>query len=289
MVRAAQTFSFVQPGAAIPGTTQNAEPATDKPTGFHLVAAASSGLPLTYVSRNPEICDVDENGVVTWIGNPATAGQNTCDIAVTQAGDANYEALPEQVVHLTATAFIGPKPAPGSAVTEPEQKVTLSAKGGTLKSGSESVGIKITSTGVQLNVVSLSVLTGQLTSTYTIPYTYKDKKGKVTNTKQVCTVKFGITKALPIATAAQKKIAYSPKQYKSATCALNKDAFAYFKAGNALVITQLLTKDFHWPTTFKTVIGADATLAGKPFSLRIGKPLYLFKKTTTIRVEPPVK
>lgn len=263
----AQTLSFVAPGAQIPGLLPAvfAPAATDAKTGFKLVASANSGLPLTYVSLNPTVCEVDQDGIVSWIADIAkTPALNTCKVSVTQAGNANYDPLPATSLTLTATHVATVAP-PGGVITDPEVAGAIGKNGGKAVFGSDGFGVQITSKVVTITPYGEGILIGPITATVTIPYK-ELVKGKLTPKTQVCVTKFGITKKMTLAQGALK----SKKFTTTVKCTLNAAAFAWFKAGNALAVKATVVRDRRWPTTYLKVVGKE--------SPRKGWPLYQTKK-----------
>jgi ribosomal protein S11 len=64
--------------------------------GFQVFASATSGLPITYSSLTPSICDAHGSTIVML-------GAGTCTIAADQAGNTNYIAAPQATQSITIT------------------------------------------------------------------------------------------------------------------------------------------------------------------------------------------
>ena len=282
-----QALTFVAPGSVIPGGTTNADAATNKATGFQLVASSNSALPLTYVSQNPDICSVDETGVVTWLVDPSLAGNANCAVAVSQAGNAQWDALSPQVINLTASKYIGPPVPDNYVVPEPTVDVNLPHAGGTLDiAGAGKVKVSVTSKGFVFSTVMSSFFIGVATNNFTIGYLAKNKAGNMVAATAKCTLKAGATKAMPIKTAAQKKAAYAKSKVMNVggTCPLSKDALAYYNSGKQLTVKWVLNKDRRWPTTYGKVVPKDAKSAGLPYSKRVGMKLYASVKVVNFKL-----
>jgi alpha-tubulin suppressor-like RCC1 family protein len=270
VTKAAQTLSFVAPGAAVPGVQPvvYAPAATDVQTGFKLMTSINSGLPLTYTSMNPTVCEVDQDGVVSWIAdltkNANDPALNTCKVQVSQAGNANYAALAPTELTLVAT-HVATTPPPGGVITDPEVAGSIGRNGGKAVFGSDGFDVVITSKVVTITPYGEGILIGPITATVNIPYK-ETVKGKQVAKVQVCTTKFGITKKMTIAQGALK----SKKFTTTVKCTLNAAAFAWFKAGNAIDIKATVVRDRRWPTTFLKIVGKE--------SPRKGWPLFQTKK-----------
>jgi hypothetical protein len=87
-----------------------------------------------YTSLDPNVCDVDDSGVVTWGADltvvPRVESDFHCRISVTNPGDFTHLAAPEKIITLDAT-HVDPPPPPGGIATEPSQTASLPATGGT--------------------------------------------------------------------------------------------------------------------------------------------------------------
>jgi hypothetical protein len=79
-------------------------------------------------------------------------------------------------------------------------------------------------------------------------------KGKKVNKIQLCTIKFGLLKPFK----KNDPLAWKNRITKpSVPCTLNADAFAYYKAGNSVKLTTVVTRDRRWPTTNLNHVGDD--------------------------------
>jgi hypothetical protein len=282
-----QVLTVVTPGTQIPGTTTLADQATNKPTGFQLVASSSSALPLTYVSQNPSICSVDEVGMVTWLVDPSVGTNANCAVAISQAGNAQWDAIAPQIVTLTASKYVGPPVPDNYVVPEPTANVNLPHAGGQLDiTGAGKVKVSVTTKGFVFSATMSSFFIGVATNDFTIGYKVKNKAGVMVDASAKCTLKAGATKAMPIKTAAQKKAAYAKSKIMNVggTCPLNKDALAYYNSGKQLTIHWVLTKDRRWPTTYGKVVPKDAVSAGLPYSKRVGMKLYGSVKVVNFKI-----
>jgi hypothetical protein len=273
VTKAAQTFSFVAPGDPVPGVTPvvYAPAATDADTGFTLNASVSSGLPLTYTSLDPTICEVDEDGRVTWIPNVALKPtQNVCRVSITQPGNANYQALPAQTITLTATHVVS-KPPAGGVLTEPEVSGSLGRNGGKANFGGSGFGVKVTPTSVSITPFSTGILIGKKTVTLTIPYKVL-VKGVLVTKSQKCTTIYGTNTKIPASKGGMKGKTFTA----TVSCKLSADAFKWFKAGNPIKFTAKVVSDRRWPTTGLKIVGKE--------SVKVGKPLYTTSKTYKLQI-----
>jgi hypothetical protein len=244
-----QVLTYTAPGEVIPGSSpeRRAQAATDSDTGFQLSATLSSGLTPTFVSLDPTICSVEEDGSVTWEDEiPAAPATRDCRVSISAPGDAAYNALPERVVTVTArhsNVVWDPKSGP-----VPEKPVFMSVPrtGGKIQSGANGFTIKPTKNTVEVKPFSTGLYIGKITSVIRIPYQVT-VKGVVQDKVQTCTTNFGILKKIP----ANKKPLAKKLFTNSITCKLNKDAFAYYKTGVPMNITATVTRYRVWPTTMK--------------------------------------
>jgi hypothetical protein len=129
-----QTASIVTPGTTVPGGTTIAPMPTDDPDGFQLYAAVTSGLTPVYESLDPNVCSVDDAGLVTWDADltsvPRVESDFSCRIKVSNPGDTTYSAAAPQIITLVATHVEPPAPE-GGITKEPAQTAALPASGGT--------------------------------------------------------------------------------------------------------------------------------------------------------------
>ncbi len=184
-----QTLSSVSPGAVIPGGTTLAPAATDHPAGFQFIASSSSGLTPIYTSLHPEVCDIDESGLVIWNADltvvPRVDSDFVCNIQVSQPGNGRYNAAVNRVVELRAT-HIEPTPPPGGVTPEKPQVAALPATGGTTPMlGSNAFTVKVDNKKKTVTVQPLSKgrWIGPIYADITISYT---PKGSTTGKVQVC-------------------------------------------------------------------------------------------------------
>jgi hypothetical protein len=269
----AQTLSFVTPGSLIPGSNPatSAAAATDSDAGFLLSATSSSGLTLTYASLDPTVCDVDEDGRVTWIPNIALKPtQNVCRVSVSQAGDANYLALAPQTITLTAT-HVASTPPPGGILTEPDVSGGLGRTGGKANFGGSGFGVKVTPTAITITPFSTGILIGKKTVTLKIAYKVT-VKGALVSKVQACSTVYGTNTKIPANKGGMKGKTFTA----TVSCKLNADAFKWFKAGNPINFDAKVVSDRRWPTTGLKIVGKE--------SVKVGKPLYTTSKTYHLHI-----
>lgn len=270
VTKANQTLTFTAPGEVIPGSSpeRRAQAATDSDTGFLLSATLSSGLTPTFVSLDPSICSVEEDGSVTWENEiPAAPATRDCRVSISAPGDAAYNALPERVVTITArhsNVVWDPKSGP-----VPEKPVFMSVPrtGGKVQSGANGFTVTTKNNTVEVKPFSTGLYIGKITSVIRIPYQVT-VNGVVQDKVQTCTTNFGILKKIP----ANKKPLAKKLFTNSITCKLNKDAFAYFKTGVPMNITATVTRFRLWPTTMqaKTPSGKVITPRVVVWNLTVG-------------------
>ena len=184
-----QTLRSVLPGTVIPGGTELAPAATDDPAGFQLIASSSSGLKLVYTSLQPDVCEVDESGLVIWNADltavPRVDSDFNCSIQISQPGDAKFNSAENQVLELFA-AHIEPTPPPGGVATEKPQAAALPAMGGTTPMlGNNAFTVKVDSKKKTITVQPLSKgrWIGPIYADIRITYT---PKGSSTSKVQIC-------------------------------------------------------------------------------------------------------
>lgn len=129
--------------------------------GFQVFASASSGLPVTYSSSAPAICDAHGSNIVMLVAG-------TCTIAANQPGNANYTPAP-QVTQSIIIAKAQPRP------------LTLSANPSTINIGGTSAlsvsggggtgAISYAVTGSGTCTISGNTLTGTAAGTCTVTAT----------------------------------------------------------------------------------------------------------------------
>jgi hypothetical protein len=223
-------------------------------------------------------CAVDDGGNVTWLYDMTLAATapgydvngDKCRIAISHPGNKNYGPVVTQFLDVTAEAVEPSAPSDDDTV-EPGVAMGLPRTGGTAYKNGVGFNVKVTKTGVTVQPISKGLYIGPITATITIEY----KKNNVTQT-QMCSTSFGIairdskkkvitnpaleTKAA--ITAITKPYRAMPKYGKkgylaaknftnSVTCALNKDAVAFFKSGGQLKANAEVFRDRRWPTTYK--------------------------------------
>ncbi len=184
-----QTVTIVAPGSVIPGTSTTAALATDDPSGFTLNASLDSGLAPVYTSLNPEVCDVDDAGTVTWNADltvwPKVESDWHCQISVSNPGDFSHSAATPKTITLDAT-HVDPPPPPGGIATEPAQSAALPATGGTtpMKGGNSfKVVVDNKKKTVTVQPISKGRWIGPIYADITISYT---PKGTTTEQVQTC-------------------------------------------------------------------------------------------------------
>jgi hypothetical protein len=268
IAKATQTLAFVAPGADIPLSMPLAKApiASNDPNGFKLIATTNSGLPLTYTSLNPTVCEVDSDGIVSWLadlkGHPTDVKYNTCNVKITQAGDANFTAIAPFTATLVAVPVKATVP-PGGVITEPVITKALPRTSSKAVFGSDGFDVKVTPSTITVSPFSKGIWIGPITATVNVSY-----KVAGADKVQKCIVKFGVLKKLTKAQGAFKMKSFTTKL----TCAFNKDAYAYFKAGNAIKVNAVVIRDRRWPTTYLTKFGTEAGAS------RQGEKIYPTKR-----------
>lgn len=284
-----QVLTVTAPGETIPGSNPSATApaATDDPAGFRIAVNLSSGLDPVYTvipEKNPNgtdkdpNCAVDDTGNVTWLydmtltstqpGYDANGGK--CRVAISHAGNSNYGPVVTQYLDL-AVAHVTPSAPSDDDNVEPGVSMGLPRTGGTAYKGGVGFNVKVTPTGVTVQPISKGLYIGPITANISIEY----KVNNVVQT-QTCTTSFGIAlkdksgKVITNPALETKGAIYAitkpyrampkggPKGYlagksftNSVTCALNKDAVAFFKAGGQLKANAEVIRDRRWPTTYK--------------------------------------
>ena len=246
--KASQVATYVAPGEVIPGSSpvKRAAEATDNPAGFPLQYTLSSGLTPVYTSLDPDNCLVDPDGTVTWQADiRSTPAKNTCRITVSEPGNSAYNALPLETLTVTARPSTTPY-VPGTPVSEKPVFTSLPRTGGKASAGPDTFAVTVKNNTVEVQPFSRGLYIGPITATVTVPYKVM-VNGVLVDKSQTCTTKFGVQKAI-----AANKSPMAMKQFtNSMKCALNKDAFAWFKAGNSLDITAKVLRTRLYPTTMK--------------------------------------
>ncbi len=277
VTKSSQTLTFTMPGNTILGSDPlvKAEDAIADATGFKLSATLSSGLEPVYRSLDPDICTVEDDGTVTWNGDlSATPAQDTCRVGISHPGNASYDAVPEQVKSIRALKPDVETAPPGGVMTEPAVKMGLPRTGGKVTKGGISFNVGITSKTFVVKPQSGGLYIGPITADIIITY-QKDGVAK----SQSCFTGFGIVakdtkgklildvaKETPASVKAVTKPYLAMPKYKtggkagyldskvftnSASCTLNPEAFAFFKAGGVISAKAVVVRDRRWPTTYK--------------------------------------
>lgn len=284
-----QVLTVTAPGETVVGASPavTAPEATDDPAGFKLAATLSSGLDPVYTvipAKNPNgtdkdpNCAVDDAGNVTWLYDMTLAttapgydvNGGKCRVAISHPGNTNYGSVATQFLDLVVTHVTPSAPNDDNNV-EPGVSMGLPRTGGTVSKGGVGFTVKVTPTGVTVQPISSGLYIGPITAKISIEY----KVGTAVQT-QACSTSFGIairdakknvvtnpaleTKAAIAAITAPyrampkggpKGYLASKKFTNSVTCALNKDAIAFFKAGGQLKANAEVLRDRRWPTTYK--------------------------------------
>lgn len=289
VLKASQVLTVTAPGEVVEGSEPEvtADEATDDPAGFKISATLSSELDPVFTvipAKNPNgsdrdpNCTVDETGTVSWLYDmllTATSpgydvNGNKCRVAISHPGDRNYGAVPTQYLDLSIV-HVTPSEAGDDSGEEPAVSVGLPRTGGTIMKGGNGFTVKVTPTGVTVQPKSVGKWIGPITADIKIEYTkngetlsqscftafgiaIKDSKGKIV-TNPALETKAAITAITKPYRAMPKN---GPKGYlsnkvfsNSITCALNKDAVAFFKAGGQIKATAVVIRDRRWPTTYK--------------------------------------
>ena len=248
ITKASQVATYVAPGEIIPGSSpvKRAPEATDNPAGFPLQYTLNSGLTPVYTSLDPDNCSVDPDGTVTWQVDVKTEPtKNTCRVTVSEPGNAAYNALPLQTLTITAKPSTVPY-VPGTPISEKPVFASLPRTGGKAAAGPDTFAVAVKNNTVEVQPFSRGLYIGPITATVTVPYKVQ-VNGVWVDKSQTCTTKFGVQKPI-----AANKNPMALKQFtNSMKCSLNKDAFAWFKAGNSLDITAKVLRTRLYPTTMK--------------------------------------
>ena len=139
---------------------------------------------------------------------------------------------------------------PNSSTTE--KPIGTPRAPGTYKQGPWTITITNTKITV-LGPVSSGTFIGPVIAVTKIPYTVT-VKGKKVNKTQVCTIKFGLEKPFK----KTDPLAWKNRITKpSVPCTLNAEAYAFYKAGNSVKLTTVVTRDRRWPTTNLNKVGDD--------------------------------
>ena len=274
--KSAQILTYTAPGEVIPDSDPEelAPAATSDALGFKLSATLSSGLEPVYRSLDPNICTVEDDGTVTWGGDmDAKPAQDTCRVGISSPGTAAYDAVPEQIKTIRAVKPDSEVAPVGGSVKEAPVTKKLPRTGGKVTKGPLTFNVGITSKTFVVKPQSKGMLIGPITANIIITY---ETKG-VSKT-QNCATTFGIvakdSKGKPITdptketkTAVKAVIApylkmpkfgsggktgwYDAKVFtNSASCTLNAEAFAFFKAGGVITAKAEVYRDRRWPTTY---------------------------------------
>jgi hypothetical protein len=248
ITKASQVATYVAPGEIIPGTSpvKRAPEATDNPAGFALQYSLNSGLTPVYTSLDPNNCSVDPDGTVTWqVDVKAEPNKNTCRVTVSEPGNAAYNALPLETLTITAKPSSVPY-VPGTPISEKPVFTSLPRTGGKASAGPDTFAVTVKNNTVEVQPFSKGLYIGPITANVSVPYKAL-VNGIWVDKTQTCTTKFGVQKAI-----AANKNPMALKQFtNSIKCALNKEAFAWFKAGNSLDITAKVLRTRLYPTTLK--------------------------------------
>ncbi|MER2604094.1 MAG: Ig domain-containing protein [Candidatus Competibacter phosphatis] len=129
--------------------------------GFQVFASATSGLPVTYSSLTPAICDAHGSTILML-------GAGTCTIAANQPGNSSYSPAPQATQTITI-AKATPKPLTLSAVPPKINVGETSAL--SISGGSGTGAISYTATGSGTCTISGNTLTGTAVGTCTITAT----------------------------------------------------------------------------------------------------------------------
>ena len=158
---------------------------------------------------------------------------------------------------LKSTHVASPK-VPATAISN-EEPIGTPRTPGTYKNGPWVITITTTKITV-LGPVSSGTFIGPVIAVTKIPYTVT-VKGKKVNKTQICSITFGLQKPFK----KTDPLAWRNRITKpSVPCTLNAEAYAYYKAGNSVKLTTVVTRDRRWPTTNLNRVGDDGK--GKPIS-----------------------
>jgi hypothetical protein len=183
-------------------------------------------------------------------------------VKISQAGNANFAALTPFTAKLVAVPVKATAP-PGGVFAEPIVKKALPRTSSKTAFGSYGFDVKVTPTSIAVSPFSKGFFIGPVTATVNVSY-----KLAGANMVQKCVVKFGTLKKMTKAQGAFKIKNFTTKL----TCAFNKDAYAYFKAGNSIQVNAVVVRDRRWPTTYLQKFGTEDR-AG-----RIGQKIYPTKR-----------
>ena len=289
VLKASQVLTVTAPGQVIEGSDPEAtaDEATDDPAGFKISATLSSELDPVFTvipAKNPNgsdrdlNCTVDETGTVSWLYDmllTATSpgydvNGNKCRVAISHPGDRNYGAVETQYLDLSIV-HVTPSAVSDDDAEQPPVSVGLPRTGGSIMKGGNGFTVKVTPTGVTVKPKSVGKWIGPITADIKIEYTkngetlsqscftafgiaIKDSKGKIVTNPALETKAAiaALTKPYRAMTKNGPKGYLSDKVFSnSITCALNKDAVAFFKAGGQIKATAVVIRDRRWPTTYK--------------------------------------
>jgi hypothetical protein len=169
-----QVGTYVAPGEIIPGTSpvRRAPAATDNANGFVLEYKLNSGQPPVFVSLDPTVCSVEDDGTVTWENDiPAAPATRDCRISVSAPATAAYNALAPQTITVSASHSTVPAWVPGAAPM-PEKPVFTSVPrtGGTVTSGANTFAVTVKSDKIEVKPMSRGQYIGKIIANVSIPY-----------------------------------------------------------------------------------------------------------------------
>lgn len=282
-------LTVTAPGEVIAGSDPEAtaDEATDDPAGFKISASLSSELDPVFTvipAKNPNgsdrdpNCTVDETGTVSWLYDmllTATSpgydvNGNKCRVAISHQGDRNYGAVETQYLDLSVV-HVTPAAVSDDDGEEPPVSIGLPRTGGSVMKGGNGFSVKVTPTGVTVQPKSVGKWIGPITADIKIDnckngetlsqscftafgIAIKDSKGKIVTNPALETKAAiaALTKSYRAMPKNGPKGYLAPKVFSnSITCALNKDAVAFFKSGGQIKATAVVIRDRRWPTTYK--------------------------------------
>ena len=232
LTKSAQSITVVDPSKTVPPTAT-----TDSADGFDVNANTSSGLPASFISTTPDICDVTDDGHVTGI----KAGN--CVLTVSQPGDNRFAAANNATMTFAITTD------PGLPVVDSGDPLHPTNLGAGSLTNLGDTGFTWNKKLGALNVQTYGIWIGKIAAT---------SEFTVAGKNYSCTVNFGILKKMPSNTPALKKLALARKTFKASApfCNAKTEAAAFkaLKAGYVgLNVKVTIIRYRLYPTTYLPV------------------------------------
>jgi len=232
LTKSVQSITVVDPSKTVPPTAT-----TDSADGFDVNANTSSGLPASFISTTPDICDVTDDGHVTGI----KAGN--CVLTVSQPGDNRFAAANNATMTFAITTD------PGLPVVDNGDPLHPTNLGAGSLTNLGDTGFTWNKKLGALNVQTYGIWIGKIAAT---------SEFTVAGKNYSCTVNFGILKKMPSNTPALKKLALARKTFKASApfCNAKTEAAAFkaLKAGYVgLNVKVTIIRYRLYPTTYLPV------------------------------------